>query len=173
MNLEYQYLEDGTKKLYSVYHEPENPTGNIGVVLCNPIGQEYIRCHKLYVNLANKLSQNGFHALRFDYSGTGDSSGEFNSFTIESGIQEIRLAVHELKESCGLHKVILFGVRLGATLSLFCSQRIKFDGLALWNPILNGNRYLHEITSNYNEWLAGSFTKEKVHENEGLSNYGF
>src|SRR5579871_6007661 len=117
--MEYQFIKKQTGNLYSVYHAPEALSNNqTGIILCYPYGQEYIRCHKLYVNMANKLAVLGFHVLRFDYYGTGDSSGEFPSITIDGSLGDIDVAINELKESCDISKVILIGVRFGATLSL-------------------------------------------------------
>jgi len=172
--MEYQYIENGNKKLYSVYYEPQGrDSKEVGIIMCYPIGQEYIRCHKLYVTLAKKIAEHGFHVLRFDYSGTGDSYGEFSSFSIEQAIEDIDLAVKELKEACGLKKIMLVGVRLGATLSLLYSQKAKIDGLILWNPIFDGIQYLKELDYTYEKWLSGSFTKEKRDQEVGLASFGF
>lgn len=172
--MEHQYIEMGIKKLYSVYNSQDSKVQKqAGVILCYPIGQEYIRCHKLYVNLAKKLAENGFHILRFDYSGTGDSSGEFSSFNIKEGIEDIGIAVKELREACGVDKIYLVGVRLGATLSLLYSQKANVDGLILWNPIFYGNKYLMELKNTYKDWLSGSFANENIVQNGNLISFGF
>lgn len=165
---------NGATKLYSVYHAPRiNDNKKIGLIMCYPIGQEYIRCHKLFVNFANKSGATGFHVLRFDYSGTGDSTGEFDSFSIEQGLIDIKLAIRELIEATGITEIILIGVRFGATLALLCSQNVKVRALILWNPILNGKRYIKELNDTYAEWLAGSFTKEEKISSQTISSFGF
>jgi uncharacterized protein len=172
--MEFQFIEKGSKQLYSVYHEPEISTKDkTGVVLCYPFGQEYIRCHKLYLNLANKLAASGFHVLRFDYFGTGDSSGEFTAVTIGECLEDIDMAVNELKAACGVSEIILVGVRIGASLSLLYSQNREVEGLVLWNPVIDGNYYLASIKKEYGKWLEGSFTKDKRNNNDNLSIFGF
>ncbi len=172
--MEYQYIEKGKKQLYSVYHEPTNlENDETGVVLCYPYGQEYIRCHKLYVNLANKLALKGFHVMRFDYFGTGDSSGEFTSITIDESLEDIGMAINELKEVCCVSKIILIGVRFGATLSLLYSQKYKANKLVLWNIIADGCSYLNDIAKDYKKWLSGSFTKEKKNGKNSTTSYGY
>lgn len=172
--MECQFIERGAEQLYSVYHEPKLSANNdTGVVLCYPLGQEYIRCHKLYVNLANKLACQGFHVLRFDYLGTGDSSGDFSLVSINSCLEDISVAVNELKEVCRLSKISLTGIRFGATLALLYSQQNMIHKLVLWDPILSGTEYLKEISKDYKEWLSGSFTKEKKKGKNSVISFGF
>ena len=172
--MDFQYIEKEDKLLYSIYNPPQGFNHeDIGVVLCYPYGQEYTRCHKLYSNMAQRLSQVGFHVLRFDYYGTGDSDGEFSHVTLNSSIKDLKLAVDELKEACGVSKVILMGVRMGATLSLFYSKQYPISGLILWNPILEGQAYLKEIDEGYRRWLNGSFTKEERNQTGGMANFGY
>lgn len=173
--MEHLYIEKKADRLYGVYHEPvafENE--NYGVVLCYPFGQEYIRCHKLYVNMANRFAEEGFHTLRFDYSGTGDSSGclsEINS--LSNNVDDIEFAIKELKEACGIKKILLVGVRFGATLSMLYARQNKIDGLIIWNPVMSGKEYLKNISLNYKNWLAGSFAKEKKLKNDDIEIFGF
>lgn len=172
--MEYQFIRKQKGDIYSIYHAPESFSNDqVGIVLCYPYAQEYIRCHKLYVNMANKLSALGFHVLRFDYYGTGDSGGDFPSITIADSLEDIDLAINELKASCDISKVILTGVRFGATLSLLYAKKHKVDGLVLWNPIIDGSKYLRNIDADYRRWLSGSFTKEKKISGTGMSNFGF
>jgi uncharacterized protein len=172
--MNYQYIKKGEGVLYSVYHEPSTfKNDHIGVVLAYPFGQEYIRCHKMYVNLAKRLASEGFHVLRFDYSGTGDSSGDFKSVTLQESLCDIKLAINEIKVSCSVRKIILIGARLGGTLSLLYSKDNPIDGLVLLNPVCDGNKYLTDITDDYKKWLAGSFTKERINKKDGVLSHGF
>jgi esterase/lipase len=168
----HQFINSKGKRLFSVYHEPEVMSNfDVGVVFCYPYGQEYIRCHKLYVNMAKKVASRGFHALRFDYYGTGDSNGEFSSVTMKESLDDIKLIIQQFKESCAISRVVLFGVRFGGTLAIMLSDYV--DALALWNPVLNGNSYLKNIDLSYRNWLNGSFTKEKGRSKDFMENFGF
>jgi pimeloyl-ACP methyl ester carboxylesterase len=144
-----------------------------GVVLCYPYGQEYIRCHKLYVNLANKLAKRGFHALRFDYYGTGDSSGDCTALTVKESLNNIKMIITRFKESCGISRVVLFGVRIGASLAAMYSQYPGIDALVLWDPVLDGRSYLKDIELSYRTWLKGSFAKERRKNHSCMENFGF
>jgi uncharacterized protein len=172
--MEFQYFERDGKQLYTIYHSPKTfSNDDVGIVLCYPFGQEYIRCHKLYVNLAKKLTLKGYHVLRFDYYGTGDSSGEFESFSIKECLLDIDKVIEEMKETCGISKIILIGLRFGATLSLMYSQKSKVDGIILWNPIFNGSIYLKMIEKEYKKWLQGSFARELKHTKQSIVSFGY
>src|SRR5262245_31625053 len=61
--------------LFGWYHAPagdRSPTA--GVVICPPLGHEYINSHRSLRHLADALADAGMAALRFDYYGTGDSA---------------------------------------------------------------------------------------------------
>nr|WP_281169024.1 alpha/beta hydrolase [Fulvivirga imtechensis] len=145
-----------------------------GVVFCYPCGQEYIRCHKLYLNMANQLAKRGFHALRFDYKGTGDSSGDFCELTINQSLEDIHLVIEQFRQSFDISRIVLFGVRFGATLAIMYSKLAPVDALILWNPILDGSSYIKEINESYRRWLNGSFTKQSKGRNINyMENFGF
>ena len=57
-------------------HVPDDGTARAGVVLCPPLGYEYVCAHRTIRHLAEALAAAGFCVLRVDYDGTGDSSGD-------------------------------------------------------------------------------------------------
>jgi alpha/beta superfamily hydrolase len=68
--------------LYGVHHAPQAAPQRTGIVLCYPFGQEYMRAHRACRQLAMLLAKKGYHVLRFDYSGTGNSSGDVDSASL-------------------------------------------------------------------------------------------
>ena len=68
------YFGDSEEALYGVYHSPQGEHRDEGVVLCAPFGQEAMRTHRALRQLATLLTKRGYHVLRFDYRGTGDSA---------------------------------------------------------------------------------------------------
>ena len=61
-------------ELFGLY-QPADASAGKAVLLCPPLGQEQIRCHRLYRQLAHALAAEGIAVLRFDYYGCGDSAG--------------------------------------------------------------------------------------------------
>ncbi len=157
------FFGQSPKLLFGVYHPPQKIISqDIGIVLCYPMGQEYIRTHRAFFQLANQLSLSGFHVLRFDYYGCGDSMGDYKEGSIRQWINDINTAVNELKEGCGTKKVMLIGLRLGATLSMIAAEKYGgIDCIVLWNPILNGKAYICELSIMHREYLEGSFVRNR------------
>jgi pimeloyl-ACP methyl ester carboxylesterase len=150
------YFGPSQGPLFGVYHEATGgrPSRSRGVVLCHPYGHEYIRAHRAFRNLADDLSRRGWHVLRFDYSGTGDSSGEAIETGIARSIADINQAVDELKDMSGVAQVSLVGLRIGATLAaLAASQRSDVGTLVAWDPVTSGAAYLAQTRNLHEGWI--------------------
>jgi pimeloyl-ACP methyl ester carboxylesterase len=93
--------------------------------------------------LGTLLATSGFHVLRFDYFGTGDSAGSAREGSLSAWQDDIVAATTDLKESSSVTKVSLFGLRLGATLASLTP--IDVARLVLLDPVVNGRRYLEEL----------------------------
>ena len=135
------------KRLYGCHHIPQGMnTRTCGVVLCPPLGQEYIQSHRVIYQFAVRLSRVGFHVLRFDYFGCGDSEGDCEQGEFSQWIEDIHAAIGELNNRSGLKSVCLIGLRIGATLSLEAADNFhNICGMVLWEPILDGRVYLMEL----------------------------
>jgi pimeloyl-ACP methyl ester carboxylesterase len=135
------------RQLMGIYHaaEPDVALGT-GVVLCNPLGYEAMCAHRTYRHLARRLAAAGFDVLRFDYQGTGDSSGRNDEpHRVRAWLDSIGAAIDELRAVAGVTSVDLFGVRLGATLAaLAAGERRDIRGIVLWAPAVSGRAYVRE-----------------------------
>ncbi|WP_159594014.1 serine aminopeptidase domain-containing protein [Hydrogenophaga sp. BPS33] len=144
------------RQLYGVFHpaNPQRPTGR-GVLLCNPFGQEAVRLHRLYRVLADRLSHHGTHVMRFDYFGTGESSGADEDGELGGWCGDLLMADAELRKRSGCSSVSWVGARLGATLAALASANASrsIDNLVLWEPILQGDAYLQELEEADNQFL--------------------
>ena len=172
--MEQYYTGSRERRLYSVYYEPRPSANNEkAVILCYPIGQEYIRCHRMYSNLASKLVQEGVHVVKFDYSGTGDSHGDFSGATIDEWVADIRHIAAELRAGTEARQLYIVGVRLGAYLALKYAESEHVDGMVLLSPIFDGAHFLNEIRRDYRKWLDGSFAKQRRIGRGQLECHGF
>lgn len=150
------YFGPSERALFGSYHPPvgEQPLPS-GVVLCYPFGREYLRAHRAFRQLAIQLARAGFHVLRFDYYGTGDSAGESDDGDLDTWRENVSVAADELKDTAGVGRVSLVGLRLGATVAFRAAvARDDVDDLVLWNPIVRGAAHTDELFAANVEWAT-------------------
>lgn len=141
------FFGDSAQALYGVYHPPmTHPAKTEGVLLCPPFGQEYMRSHRAYRQLAMLLSKKGYPVLRFDYRGTGDSSMDIEDISIDDWIADIVTAANELKETAQVASIHIVGLRLGSLLaSRAIDEGLEVKKLALWDAVISGQHYDSEL----------------------------
>lgn len=133
--------------LFGVYQPPKaQRTRETGVVLCYPMGQEYMRSHRAFRQLAMLLTKAGFHVLRFDYFGTGDSAGASDEISFDRWVSDASAAADELKDTAGISRVAFAGLRVGAAVAArAAAQRTDVDSLVLWDPVVEGTSYITDL----------------------------
>lgn len=141
------FFGPSSSPLLGVYHPAKFDVDRFeGIVLCYPFGQEYMRAHRSFRQLSNSLTKKGYHVLRFDYSGTGDSAGNLEEVTASDWLRDIDVAIQELKDMAGLSKVGIMGLRLGGLLAArVAASRTDLNSLVLWDPVVTGTDYLNEL----------------------------
>ena len=142
------FFGSSQRRLFGAYEPPRaGGKGGHAVLLCQPWGQEYIRAHRSMRRLATLLAGSGCHVMRFDYFGTGDSMGTSQEVNFGGCAQDIETAIEELRDTSGANRVVLVGLRLGATLAAYVAARNKkvIGALALWDPVVSGGEYLEEL----------------------------
>jgi uncharacterized protein len=136
------------QELFGCYHYPGETMPEAAVVLCYPFGQEYIRAHRSFLQLAKRLVDGGSAVLRFDYSCTGDSAGAAEDSRIERWVADVGCAVDELRSRSGIDRLCLVGLRLGASIAFRAAiDRDGIDSLVLWDPVVDGVAHLAELRS--------------------------
>ena len=132
--------------LYGVYLPPKATPRDAGIVLCYAFGQEYMRAHRAYRQLALLLSKKGYHVLRFDYRGTGDSSGDMESISPQDWVDDVAMAIAELRDTAGVSSISVVGLRLGALIAgVACASRKDVERLIVWDPVIDGGEYEREL----------------------------
>jgi pimeloyl-ACP methyl ester carboxylesterase len=146
---------DSDAPLFGVLHEPAaDGARDHGVVLCPPIGQEYVRSHWAMRQLALSLTRAGFACLRFDWYGIGDSAGEIREASMARWRADVKSAASELFDTCGVRKISLVGLRFGAAVALAAASQIKPAHVVLWDPVLDGRSYIRDLRRIYAALLA-------------------
>jgi pimeloyl-ACP methyl ester carboxylesterase len=140
------FFGPSTQQLYGVFESPVGRPRKTGVLLLYPGVHEYMRAHWAFRSLASALAGRGFAVLRFDYRGTGNSSGEPEQTTFEACVDDARIAAEELRDTSGVTNVMLIGMRLGAAIAMHAGTQLSLvRRILLWNPVIQGSDYLDEL----------------------------
>lgn len=131
--------------LFGVVHIPRDGVARGGVVICPPLGREHLDTYRGLKLLAQRMCDDGFAVLRFDYRGTGDSTGaQGDEAAVDDYLVSIRSAIDYLRSS-GVTRVTLLGLRMGALLAAtVAAAHHELAGLALWDPVVDGRKFLRE-----------------------------
>jgi exosortase A-associated hydrolase 2 len=170
------YFRNSGKSLFGIYHPPLNERSrNCGVVICHPIGHEYIHGYRAVRQLAHQLARVGFTVLRFDYYGCGDSAGDSVEADFSQWLIDVRSAIDEVRSRAVISKLGLIGARLGATLAtLVGAERSDIDAMVLWDPVVNGKCYLDELVGQQRKWRSEPFiTQPPEPQEQILEVFGF
>ncbi|MED5814342.1 alpha/beta hydrolase family protein [Mycolicibacterium sp. 050232] len=145
-------------RLFGVLHVPEGGVARAGVVICPPLGRQYQDSYRGLKLLAQELCAKGFAVLRFDYRGTGDSTGnQCGDGAVDGYVESIGTAVSYIR-AAGVESVCLVGLGVGALLAATAVEGTA--GLVLWDPVTNGRRYVREQQALYRMTVAAGESED-------------
>jgi alpha/beta superfamily hydrolase len=123
------------------------PPATVGLIICNPFGDEAVRTHRAIRHLASAASNAGIPTLRFDYDGTGDSAGhDLDPERVSHWLDSVHTAADTLQKLTGVKCLCFAGIRLGATLAaLAAAGRTDVVGLITIAPVVSGKAYVREL----------------------------
>lgn len=138
------FFGDGSRPRFGWVHRPAVGNG-VGLVIVPPFGYEAICAHRSLRHLAEAAANAGMVAVRFDLDGTGDSAGD----DLEPGRLDAWLAsiadACDLARASGATRLVLAGVRLGATLAtLAAAARADVVGLVAIAAVASGKALVRE-----------------------------
>ncbi len=142
------YFGPASAPLFGWWHAGNRASSRgVPVVICPPVGFDYVGTYRTFRNLALKLADCGFDVLRFDYPATGDSSGLPTDDGLgDQWVASIRTAVEVAREISGCRSVAVVGSRLGATMAGIAVRDLaSVESLVLWSPYRSGKAYVREV----------------------------
>lgn len=127
-----------------------------GVVVCAPLGHEYLFTHRCLRHLGQLLAGQGQAVMRFDYLGTGDSLGEAEDVSLAGCEQGARSAMLEATQRLPGTALSVIGLRLGAPVAAQAAAAMPgVDRVVLWDPVTTGATYLGELRSVHERLFGG------------------
>ncbi len=114
-------------------------------VLCPPFAEEEKCARRVLTEIALDLQRAGHSSLLFNFSGTGDSEGDFADATLDNWRDEIIAMCALARQRSPKAKLHLLGVRLGASLAAQVAEKCDAENLILLEPLLDGKAYLAQL----------------------------
>ncbi|HEX4337007.1 MAG TPA: alpha/beta fold hydrolase [Polyangiaceae bacterium] len=139
------WIETKAGAIFAWHNAPPGAAREAGIVLCRPFGYDAQCSQRAYRHLAERLSDAGFHVLRLDYHGAGDSSGgDSDDDRWMAWMDSVRAGMSFLRKDFGVGKIALFGSRFGALVALGTAGEDDVDALVLMAPPASGRTWLRE-----------------------------
>lgn len=140
------YFESCGAWLFGWVHQSDSSRGQCGVIISAPLGHEQIHAHRSLRHLADALAEAGFSVMRFDYHGTGDSTGvDEDADRLTTWLANLRSAIDWMRGEFGCAEISVIGIRLGATLAMQVAVEEPLVDLVLWAPVVKGQSYVREM----------------------------
>ncbi|HEY4972662.1 MAG TPA: amino acid adenylation domain-containing protein, partial [Steroidobacteraceae bacterium] len=138
------YFGAAPRPLLGIVHCQQRPRST-AILICHSLGPEYMRSYRALKLLADRLAQQGFAVMRFDYACTGDSVGYANDARVEEWLDNIRLAGQELLVRSGADQICVIGLRIGALLARQAAGNIpSLRSLLGWDEPPSGQHWLEQ-----------------------------
>jgi hypothetical protein len=135
LTLKYESLELAATLHYPAGGKRENGKSP-AVVICHGFVGTRIGVDRLFVKTARALAEAGYYALRFDYGGCGESTGDYGSLGFPSMIAQTRTALDYVLDIDDVdpQRVALLGHSLGGAVALHTAVKDRrVRQLVLWS----------------------------------------
>ena len=94
--------------------------------------------HRLFVKASRYLVEKGYGVFRFDFSGCGESDGDYEDVTVTNQLNEVQSVLNYLStnKKVDAENIILIGHSLGGAVASITAARDKrISKLILWSPV--------------------------------------
>lgn len=122
---------------------PRTESRSIGWVLCRSIGQEQRNLRRLEALVARELAASGFPTLRLRSNPEAGAEAR-DELVLEPRLAEVEAAIELLRAETGVDSIGLAGALFGGTVAGLVAARLHLPLLAMWEPVLQGKRYMRE-----------------------------
>ncbi|WP_108672101.1 alpha/beta hydrolase family protein [Peribacillus acanthi] len=149
------------------YYQTDNKLYPL-IIICHGFIGSKVGVNRLFVKASEELSSDAAIVIRFDYSGCGESEGDYGDSCFQDFIsQTIRVIDYALKINGGdPNHLVLIGHSLGGAVAMITAvkdNRVK--KLILWSPVANPYK---DILS-----IVGGKDNIKIQELLALDYFGF
>lgn len=136
-------------------------------IFCYPLFDERKCVHRFGYELSQKFLTCNKLLERFDYSGTGESSGKYEDITVDT-------IVEDTLDRLVFSDNVLIGVRFGATVAMMVAAKKQVNNLVLIEPVMDGEEYIDQLhrQQKLKDRLSGDGVFE-LHDKEFINLEGY
>lgn len=129
------YFPAGEETLFGIFTRPTVDPLGIAVIVLPGGGGGTTNRNGISVRLCRRLAAEGYHSLRFDYHGIGESTGIVEQFRVDEPFTEDLEGAVRWVEAQGIDKIVLFGNCFGARTALSYAPEVAgLVGVAMGSP---------------------------------------
>lgn len=149
------FFQCGDLFLAGILAVPTDPKGRAVLIPWGGGGFPSSARNRVRVRLARALASEGFHALRFDNAGVGESEGQYQEPDLtKPNIEEI-VAASAFLASQGLDRQVVIANCFGGWSSLIAAPEIVgLEGMVVLNsPVRRDHKQVHAVDGNLRWWI--------------------
>jgi len=130
------FIKIGSEDIFCVLTRPRLSANGIGVVLATGSGwMPATDRNRMGVRLARRLAGRGFHVVRFEYHGVGESSGTMRGYRLRRPFTKQVDGAADVLRSRGVSKITLIGNCYGSRTVLASARGVsELSGVGLITP---------------------------------------
>lgn len=159
------YLRAGDNEVFAVLtHPTTEPKGICAIILAGGIYNLSFGRNRIGVRIARELAARGYHSLRMDMHGVGESTGSVEEYRLDKPLLEDIFAGVRWVQSQGINQFMVVGSCFGGRTVLAASAKIKeMRGAALFAvPALDYVRGTRFMGTSNREFARKLFRKRVI-----------
>ncbi|ASJ71509.1 amino acid adenylation domain-containing protein [Granulosicoccus antarcticus] len=152
------FINSRGTQLYTLLQKPQAGQGNgRGILLVAPLGNEQRRTQRPFRSLMQNFSRQGYTVMRFDWTGTANSSGDAETLSdLQVWKDDIEHAARLLCAQVDTLDIV--GFRTGALVAAEVSlENWPVNSRYYWDPVLSGEQWLSQMQALHTGILADTF----------------
>lgn len=135
-------IQNNGLTLRGMLHIPDGVTGKVPMVcIFHGFTGNKMEPHFIFVKLSRMLESKGIASVRFDFSGSGESDGDFIDMTISKELSDAKAILDYVKslDFVDTNKIAALGLSMGGAVASMLAGDYKEDiqTLCLWAPAGN------------------------------------
>ncbi|KQL48557.1 hypothetical protein AN963_01770 [Brevibacillus choshinensis] len=155
---DHKWVERNGKRLSAMIHTPEKVENPPVIIFCHGFTGEKVGGNQFVLRLANTVEAAGYAAVRFDFSGSGESAGEFERDTTISGWKDdLHIVVEWVQEQPAFQNspIYLLGHSLGGCIVLLHDDaNLPVAGRMALAPVIHTQENFHDTILGPELWAA-------------------